>query len=559
MRRTAFLLLTALALGCNSAEPPEEKTGQAQLAAESLTSPSRPNAIRLLEQATFGPKLADIDHVAPPVGTGVGISGFITEQLAKPAGVYTGWNADNNAVPPIVARDVAQDVFEHAISGDDQLRQRVTLALSQIFVTSLIVINDQAVMADYLSMLRRDAFGNFRTLLNDVTLHPMMGRYLNMANNVAYDTATPPNLIAPDENYAREVMQLFTMGLDELYDDGTVQLDCTGDGVADPPATCTVATGGKRIPTYTQDHVENLAHALTGWTYYRVVNGVVKCPAVGARNNVNYTQPMIPCDVNHDPAAKEILKGKSTTQGGTAQAHLTQALDFLFNDNSTPPYICKQLIQHLVTANPTPQYVSRVVAKFKNNGSGVRGDLAAVVRAILQDDEARGPVPVFAQQATYGHLRSPILLITNAIRWLNGSSTKGATLNSYSNKMGQNIGRAPSVFSFYPPGFQLPDGSGLLGPEFAIVSSATSLERVNFLNTLFFGTVSGTTLDWTVVPDDPALMLQWVDDNIFHDTMSPQMKSVILDAITNASVPAAKRKALALYLAMTSSDYQTEK
>ncbi len=553
MRRITFLLVAALALGCNSADTPAETVREAALAAESLTAPSRPNAIRLLEQATFGPRVADIDHV---MTAGVGISGFITEQLAKPAGTFTGWNTNNNAVPPIVGRDSAADIFEHAVNGDDQLRQRVTLALEQIFVVSHTVLGDHAAMADYLTMLRKDAFGSFRTLMYDVTVHPAMGKYLNMANNVAFTTGSVA--IAPDENYARELMQLFTMGLYELNDDGTQKVDCTGDGVADA-APCSVATGGVPIPTYSQDQVENLAHALTGWTYYREVGGVVKCPTVGARNNANMTKPMIPCDVNHDTSAKEILNGKTTTAGLGALAHLNQALDFIFADSSTPPFICKQLIQHLVTSNPSAAYVKRVVTRFKNNGSGVRGDMAAVIRAILEDDEARGPVPPFAVQGTYGHLRPPVLLITNTVRWLNGTTTVGTNLNSWSSRMGQNMPRPASVFSYYPPDQPLPDGSGLLAPEFAIASSATSMDRANFLNTILFTSISGTTLDFTVIPDDPALMLQWMDDNIMHDTMSSAMKSIILDAITNATVPAAKRKPLALYLAMSSSDYQTER
>jgi len=543
MRRTAFLLTALLALGCNSADDGSEapeNVGEAHLAAESLTAPSRPNAIRLLEQATFGPKIADIDHV---MTAGVGISGFVTEQLAKPAGTYTGWDSNPNATPPIVGRDPSADIFEHAVGGEDQLRQRVTLALSQILVVSLSTINNNAAMADYLTLLRKDAFGNFRTLMYDVTLHPAMGKFLNMANNVAFDASAEHKAVAPDENYARELMQLFTMGLYELNDDGTRQLDAAG----------------QPIPAYSQDQVENLAHALTGWTYYKSVNGTVTCPTKGGRNATNYTKPMIPCDINHDSTSQALLNGFSTTAGGTALQHLNQALDNIFNDNSLPPYICKQLIQHLVTSNPSPAYVKRVVTKFKNNGSGVRGDLSAVVRAILQDDDARGPVPPLIVQLNYGHLRPPMLLVTSAVRWLNGTTTAGNNLNAWSSRMGQNLPRPASVFSYYPPSQPLPDGSGLLGPEFAITSSATSMDRGNFLNQIYFSTISGTTLDWTVMPDDPAQMLQWLDDNVMHDTMTPGMKSVILDAITNASVPAAKRKPLAMYLAMSSSDYQAER
>jgi uncharacterized protein (DUF1800 family) len=599
MRRSVFLLTSALALGCANTESPgdgaheDEHVAKAAQAVESLQAPSRANVIRFLEQSSFGPRTQDINHVK-----GVGISQAITEQLGKPAGTYTGWDGNSAPPPPTQpysARDAGADVFEHAIAGDDQLRQRVAIALSQIFVVSLTTIGTQGPVADYLSMLRRDAFGNFLDLLRDVTLHPAMGKFLNMANNTIYapvpagsPAGTPNPIIAPDENYAREVMQLFTMGLDELYDDGTRMLDCTGDGVADPPATCKETTAGaKPIATYSQDAVENLAHTLTGWTYDDAahMNGAAKsCPGKSGRKGEFYggkntpalpsivAPKMIGCANNHDSASTTLLNGFATTAGAAPQVHLEEALGNLFNDNSTPPFICKQLIQHLVTSNPSAPYVSRVVAKFKNDGQGVRGNLAAVVRAILEDDEARGPVPPVAQLGTFGHLRSPILLITNPIRWLNGAAaataygTSGSALNGWSSRMGQNFPRPPSVFSYYPPGYRPKDGNGLLAPEFALANTGTTLDRGNYLNQLLFSglgdadslaAISGVTVDLTVVPADQGAMVEWISQNLFHEAMSSALKGTILDAI--GQVAQARQKSLALYLAFSSPEYQIQR
>lgn len=563
MRRFGLLLAGALLLGCNtsnSGEPGDTKTpenvDESKLAAESLQTPSWPNAIRYLEQSTFGPNLAAISHVQA-----VGITNAINEELAYPAGVYTGVNAD--MVNNIPARDPAIDIFEHAITGQDQLRQRVAIALSQIFVVSLSTIPDNAAVADYLSMLRADAFGNFEALVTDVTLHPVMGRYLNMGNNVAYSTAATPTLIKPDENYARELMQLFTIGLDQLNLDGTPKLTCA------PGVTpCTEANGGKRIPNYSQETVENLAHALTGWTYNNA--GTATCPGRGGKKGTYYgnpVKPLVACAINHDPAAKLLTNNFTTTDQASPETHLAEAIHNLCTNPSAAPFISKQLIQHLVTANPSPAYVQRVATKFAATAAA-SDQLGQVVRAILVDDEARGPVPPLAVQPKFGHLRPPILLITNPIRWLNGTIGvgTGATLNAWSGRMGQSFPRPPSVFSYYPPNYTVPNNPSLLGPEYALVNGATTLDRGNYLNALLFPFVTknatltpitGITLDFSAVPQDTGNMVDWIDTNILHGTMTATTKAVILDAISD--VPQGSQKALALYLAFSSPEYQFER
>jgi len=580
MRKIAIFLIAALplALGCDDTgtradnPPPSESVKEANQAIVT----ARGDAIRLLEQATFGPTPGEVTEILKPT---VGINIYIDQQLNKPSGVYTGVNkvnADPNAVPPVVGVapvDPEKDFFEHAVNIDplnvnfnDQLRQRVAFALSQILVVSHDTTQNVG-MADYLTMLREDAFGSFRTLMTDVTLHPMMGRYLNMANN----TTNRPGgeYVTPDENYAREILQLFTTGLYELNDDGSVKVD---------PNT------GERLKNYTQEQVEHLAHAFTGWTYHRkTAAGVPICPALGDPPAAfrNPTLPMMECPAFHfdfpaDPASKrELLNGFYLTPHASATQHLAEALDNIFNDNSTPPFICKQLIQHLVTSNPTPGYVENIVRKFKADNAdtpgapptpgttGARGNLKEVIRAILQHPEARGALPLPVLRPTFGHLRSPVLLVTSTLRWLKATTTSGGALGDQTAKMAQSVPRPGTVFSYYLPDEPLPDNSGLLAPEFGIASTDTMLARANFLNALLFtNSIPGTTINLTMIPDTQAGMVQWINDNVMHGTMSGTdsgLQTHIAAAIADPSFTADQRKRLALFLAMSSPSYQTER
>lgn len=553
-----MLIATALctAAACAPADGPpdtdsEEKLHAAKQAVEPLDTPSEENAIRFLEQATFGPRLANgasplpIDSVERVVS--VGITQSITQQLSATRSTFDGTTT---------SRDLGSQFFVNAVTGQDQLRQRVAFALSQIFVVSQSGIPDvsstpesepKVAMAGYLNLLSANAFGNFRQLLEAVTLHPAMGNYLDMVNNRAFNTASQP--IVPNENYAREMLQLFTLGVFQLNDDGTEKVDTTG----------------APLPAYTEAQVQAFSRALSGWTY----GATTGCPTVGKSNPANYTVPMIGCDLNHDSSAQTLLRGAVTTAGAGAQAHLKQALDNVFNDPNLPPFICKQLIQHLVTSNPTPAYVQRVVKVFKNNGSGVRGDLGAVVRTILEDDEARGPQAPLAQYATYGHLRSPALFITSMVRWLNGTldtsagKDPGAKLSTWSRSLGQYVPRPPSVFSYYPPNAPAPGANGLLGPEFAILDTATVAARANVAHELLYASApatAGILIDLTVVPSDPNDMVIWLGRYWLHDTMSSSLQLAIYGAITDtrASTSSQKKK-LALYLTSLSPEFQIQR
>ena len=290
---------------------------------------------------------------------------------------------------------VQKRFFVNALQGQDQLRQRVASALSEIFVISDNKVSDPNAFVLWMNMLQKDAFGNYATVMKDVTISPAMGNYLDMANNDGCPTC------APNENYPREVMQLFSIGLSELNPDGSVQLDGSGNP----------------IPTYTQDTIEGFSHAYTGWTY----------PAQPGKtaqfwDPQYYSGPMIPFDKYHDEGSKLVLNGITLPGGGTTQGDLDAALQNIFNHPNVGPFVSKQLIQKLVAGDPSPDYVSRVSAIFNDNGSGVRGDLQAVVTAILMDPEARRGDDPTKVQATDGHLKEPLLHMMNLMRAMNATT-----------------------------------------------------------------------------------------------------------------------------------------
>ncbi|MFP2903772.1 DUF1800 family protein [Pyxidicoccus sp. 3LFB2] len=556
MKRRFALALTVCATACAPDERPPDDTAsappaEAQQTVETLAVPAEQNAIRFLEQATFGPRLAQgasplpIDSVEQVAA--VGVSASITAQF----------NAPRTTFDPAAVPDLGSQFFYNAIHGQDQLRQRVAFALSQVLVVSQNGIPNlggtpenepKLAMAGYLNLLSQRAFGNFRELLEAITKDPAMGTYLDMANNKAF--RANGTRVDPNENYAREMLQLFTLGLHQLNEDGTAKED---------PVT------GAPIPTYTEEQVQAFAAALSGWTYASASG----CPARGGSNPANYPEPMIGCDVNHDSRAQLLLRGQLTTPGAGAAQHLEEALDNVFADPHLPPFICKQLIQHLVTSNPSPAYVQRVVNAFKNNGSNVRGDLRFVVRKILEDVEARGPVSPTAQQAHYGHLRSPALFVTTVIRWLNGTldttggKDPGAKLTAWSRNMGQYVPRPPSVFSYYPPNAPAPGANGLLGPEFAILDTATVTARANFVHELLHSNAPanlGVLIDLDVVPSAPTDLVTWLDRYLLHDTMSSDLQLLLQTSLADSRAgDALRKKKLALYLTTLSPEFQIQR
>lgn len=508
-------------------------------------------AVRLLEQSTFGPTDTLIGHVLQ-----VGTQAFLDEQYAVPASRYpilkyvpAGQQATfcPTDPDPQCGRDyytlflLQSAFFTSALNGPDQLRQRVAFALSQILVTSGLTVHTAYGMSRYQQIFLDNAFGNYEQILTRVTLSPVMGEYLNMVNN-----DQPTASVQPNENYARELLQLFTIGVWQLNPDGTQKVDA-----AKAP-----------IPAYGQDEVEGFAHVFTGWTY-----PVLPGTPARTHNPKNYLGDMVPVDSNHDKGTKLLLNGVTLPAGGEIQADLAAAIHNVFMHPNVGSFVGKQLIQKLVTGDPTPEYVSRVAAAFDNNGHGVRGDMKAVVNAILIDPEARGYVK---NEPGYGKLREPVLYVAAAARML-GTQSDGVYLAQQAGQLGQPLFYSASVFNYYPPTYRLP-GTTQLAPEFAIANSSTSINRYNFGNGLSFGTIAplptlpgaiGTTPNWTTLTSlasDPDGLLDFLSAQMMHGTMSTEMRSAITSAVIAipANNPLARAKT-AFYLVVTSAEYQVER
>lgn len=523
------------------------------------SSARKADIYRLLRQATFGPTDALYSQVDQ-----MGISAWIDAQLAAPKSTYpvlpyVSFNAPDSctgagraATDPafICARDnytlfpIQVRFLQNAMTGTDQLRQRVAFALSQIMVTSGTEVYHPYGMGRYQQIMMDHALGNFRNLLQDMTLSPAMGRYLDMANSNKPD---PARGIAANENFARELLQLFTIGLYKLNLDGTVQRDATGTPVA----------------AYDQEMIEELARVFTGWTY-PTVDG-----SVAVRNNgVNYSSPMVAVQSNHDTGSKLIVDSRVIPAGQTALKDLNDALDQLFLHPNAGPFIGRQLIQKLVNGNPSPAYVARVAAAFNNNGLGVRGDLGAVVRAILLDTEARGD---FKAASTAGHLAEPVLFVTRALRGLGGQSD-GVAIRGQLGSLGQNLFAAPSVFNYYPPDHTLP-ATGTIAPEFAIQNASTVFARANLMNTLVMGnaiaadaTVAGATgtsinwAPWQALAADPAGLVDKLAWTFTAGTLSDSARRIIVSAVGAVSATdTLTRSKTAAYLVLTASQSQVER
>jgi uncharacterized protein (DUF1800 family) len=387
-------------------------------------------------------------------------------------------------------------------------------------------------MAPYLQILDRNALGNYRQLLYEITLNPAMGNYLDMAGN---------NATNPNENYAREVLQLFSIGLNQLNEDGTPVLQ-----------------SGQPVPVYDQSVVNAFARVFTGWNF-------AAAPAAGI---VNYIDPMIPTQRRHDVNAKTLLQGVTLGANQSAEKDLSDAIDNIFNHPNVGPFIGKQLIQHLVTSNPSPAYVKRVAQVFANDGTGVRGNLKAVVKAILLDSEA-AQVP--APEAGKGHLRHPVLFVTSLLRAFfpkaaDGVNLSDGYLNPQSVNMGLDLFRPPSVFSYFSPSTGIP-GSSLRGPEFGILNTSTSVRRSNFVNTMVFSRVAvsanspnGTALDLSIFDlfaGSPEQLVAIFNTLMLHGQMTRTMYDAIVVAVKAVAATNPRRRVqTAVYLIATSAQYQ---
>ncbi len=403
-------------------------------------------AARFLRQASFGPTEAEIERVVRG-----GYAGWIDAQIATPASLQTPYLKSLPAAPTQADRLEAWTRF--AVTGQDQLRQRVAFALSQIMVVSELSALGQYPLAlsTYYDILAQNAFGNFRELMEQVTLNPAMGVYLSMLGNQKPD---PQRNIRPDENYARELMQLFTIGLVELNADGTLRADGQG----------------QPIPTYDQPVIEGFAHVFTGWNFAGTLQA--------GRPTFDFERPMEPIEFLHDTGAKLLLNGAQLPPGQDARTDLEAALDNIFAHPNVGPFIAKQLIQRLVMSNPSPAYVQRVAARFDDNGAGVRGDLAAVVRAVLLDSEARSVSAV-------GKLEEPLIRLVALWRAFDARSASGRyPLGPVTFLIGQGPLRSPSVFNFFRPDYAPPGemrSLDLVAPEMEITTETTTASLANLL------------------------------------------------------------------------------
>lgn len=480
-------------------------------------------AVRFLRQATWGPNEALITSVKTN-----GMASFVDAQLAAAPSQY----------PDMLLTQSVEYLEEHffrlAMTGDDQLRQRTAWAWSMIFVVSADKVDNARAMVPYAKLLSDNAFGNFYDLMRAVTLNPAMGQYLDFVNNGKED---PASGIKPNENYSRELMQLFTIGLVKLNQDGTPILD----------------TQGQPIPTYGQSDVKDLARAFTGWTYNDNLPGK---PGGFHFYEDNLGLPLE--DVNpptvHDMGAKTIL-GQTIPAGGSTVADLDAALRIIFNHPNVPPFICKQLIQHLVTSNPSPTYVRDIAQVFINNGQGVRGDIKAVVRAILLHPEAQTP------NAAGAKLQEPVLYISSVLRALEANVADHPFMSDFSDAMGQKIYYAPSVFNYFSPAYRVP-GTALTGPEFQIYSNSLSMVRANFAAQLvsnrFGADVAIDYTPFTALASNPSALLDKISNLFMGGLMPTDMRTQITTAMQSAGSNLDKVRT-AIYLTITSPQYQVER
>jgi uncharacterized protein (DUF1800 family) len=531
-----------------------------------------PDVVRFLNQATFGFNQIE----AARVGT-MGYSAWIDDQInnqpisgypnsrynvillkSVPATCSTN-DANGNAYPgdspqAICARDqltlamMQRDFFTNALYAPDQLRQRVAWALSQILVTSG---NEQNlsfayVMSRYQSLFFNNAFGNFETLLNQVTLSPAMGDYLTMANNDRGAGARQPN-----QNYAREIMQLFSVGLNELNMDGSTINDATG----------------MPVPTYGQADIIQFANVFTGWTY-PTQGAPVGTPAT-KKNPQYYEFPMVTYPTTaasgHETASKTLLNGTVIPANQTPQQDIIDAVHNVFMHPNTAPFISRELIQRLVTGNPSPAYIQRISNVFANDGTGVRGNLAAVVKAILLDPEARGSP---ADPTTFGTLREPVLAITAVLRAL-GAQTDGNRLAGAASGLGQNPYFSPTVFNYYLPDNTI-DGTMIISPEFQLHTSNTAVGRANLVFTLAYNgypvdtTIpgsSGTQLNlaqFAPLAANPAQLVDAVNRVLTGGVLPASALATITTAVTAAPAAGNARAQMAVYLIASSYFYQVQ-
>jgi len=527
--------------------------------------------VRFLEQATFGPTTMLDSRIRR-----IGLRVWLAEQFNAP---YPTIPYPSLSLMPTIPDDscsmntfpacyrqnytmqpVQQWFYKEAFYGDAQLRHRIAWSLGQIWVTSGVTVQQPSHMLAYQKVLADNAFGNYRDLMYQVTLNPTMGNYLDMARSTK-------NI--PNENYAREILQLFSIGLFRLNQDGSIIRD----------------SNNNPVPTYDQETINNFAKVFTGWSFCQGAS----CPN-GFPGRVNYFDPMTLTPANHDLTDKTLLnypnavsqniqacQNCTTDQERATYANnsLNKALDNIFNHPNLPPYISRLLIQQLVTSDPSPAYVQRVADVFVNNGQNVRGDMKSIIKAILLDPEARGDKKTAPR---YGKLREPVQLMTNLGRIFPAKSADGQSLSDgglsfWMDKMKQNAFNSPTVFNYFPPDYVVP-GTTLNAPEFGLLNTSTGINRANFIHVLIFERITpnvtdslrGTSLDFTeaiaAAGNDATAnqLLDYLNNKMMHGSLTAEHRALIQNAVQ--AVPAAdtaQRVKTAVYLIAVSSQYQIQR
>lgn len=524
------------------ANPPTNPTGPVDKPA------STNDAARFLTQATLGYSRADLDAL-----TRLGSYGdWLNAQFAQPRSqschdwlVAKGYD---NAANINNTQGLDNTIWRKLIASPDALRQRVVLALSELCVVSVLGINAawrQFAVASYLDILDANAFGNYRQLLGQISLSPAMGYYLTFRGNVK---ANPAKGSEPDENYARELMQLFTIGLVQLGPDGSVQ-----------------SNGGKPVETYKQADVSGLARVFTGWDLDSTGLASPYPPEVMRR-------PMTQVASRYETGSKSFL-GVTVAAGASASDSLKTALDTLFNHPNLPVFVGRQMIQRLVTSNPSPGYVARVAAAFANNGAGVRGDMQALLKAILLDPEARDAKR--AAMPDFGKLREPVVRLLNWARAYGATSASDAwaigDLSDPGSRLGQSPMRSSSVFNFFRPGYVPPNtalsAQGLTVPELQITNEVSVAGYINYMQQVIGNSLKGDLrADYgTLMPlaGKSAALLAEINQVLAAGALSAPTLAQIQAAVDSVApdTPTAQQNRIfiALTLVMASPEYIAQK
>ena len=507
------------------------------------------DAARLLNQATFGPQLADIERVVE-----LGAEAWIDEQIAIPTTRQLDYIVGLEGVVPedeFWRQHRIEAWWDASLFGEDQLRQRVAYALSQIMVISDRSNFEEDIwgIANYYDMLADNAFGNYRDLIEDVTLSPIMGMYLSMMGNEKPD---PERNVRPDENYARELMQLFSIGLIELNLDGTPK----------------IGADGQPIETYNQSIIEAYAHVFTGWNF----NGTSEETWYQWWRNYEGIAPMTSVEAFHDKGEKQLLNGVIVPANQTAQKDLDMALNSLFEHPNVGPFIAKQLIQRLVTSNPSGDYVHRVASVFNDDGTGERGDLGAVVKAILLDEEARAEYAI--QTTQFGKLKEPIIKATQLWRAFGATSPNDRIELGWPDYFfNQAPLSSPSVFNFYLPDYTSPGvltEQNMVAPELQIMTETFVVRTTNFMaySALWGHSLHRDPNDEDILVDfarevemleEPSALIEHLDLLLMAGSMGESYRQILLEAHEQTeNWEPADRVANLVFLIMSSPQYAVQ-